>query len=224
MTKVLAVIPAYNEGDIIKKTIEGLFAIDDISQVVVVNDGSTDKTSLEVRKTGAELIELHKNMGKGYALKEVFDSYDYDYICLVDGDLGVTSIEMKKLIDPVVRGEVDFTVAKFPSPEKKGGFGLVKNLARRSVKFHSGVHMDNSLSGQRVYRREVIDSIKYIPNNYGIEVAMTSQALKKGYTFKNIPVKMTHRFSDRSLKGFKHRGKQFWEILKTSIALLVRGR
>ncbi len=52
--------------------------------------------------------------------------------------------------------------------------------------------------------------MKYIPSDYGIEVAMTIQALSAGYTFKEIPVRMTHRYSQRSLRGFKHRGKQFF--------------
>ena len=76
------------------------------------------------------------------------------------------------------------------------------------------VKNDTSLSGQRVYKRKVIDSIKYIPNNYGIEIAMTIEAINNGFTFKEIPVNMKHRYTDRSLKGFKHRGKQFIKYLR----------
>ncbi len=43
--------------------------------------------------------------------------------------------------------------------------------------------------------------MKYIPDRYGIEVAMTIQALQNGFTFKEVPVNMTHRYTDRSLKG-----------------------
>ena len=82
--------------------------------------------------------------------------------------------------------------------------------------------METSLSGQRVYKKEVLDNIEYIPTNYGIEVAMTVQAINKGYTFKEVPVNMKHRYTDRSFKGFKHRGKQFIQILMTLIKLYFR--
>ena len=83
-------------------------------------------------------------------------------------------------------------------------------MAKKGVYFYTKKKIDTSLSGQRVYKKKVIESIKYIPNDYGIEVAMTIQALNAGYTFKEVPVNMTHRYSERSLKGFKHRGKQFF--------------
>ena len=62
----------------------------------------------------------------------------------------------------------------------------------------------------------------YIPNRYGIEVAMTIQALNGNFTFKEVPVNMTHRYTDRSLKGFMHRGKQFIDILITLIIMGFR--
>ena len=67
-----------------------------------------------------------------------------------------------------------------------------------------------------------MDYMKYIPNRYGIEVAMTIQALENGFTFKEVPVNMTHRYTDRTLKGIKHRGKQFLDILKTLIIMFFR--
>lgn len=223
--KLIVAIPAYNEADIIEKTIRGLKNIEGIDQIIVIDDGSTDDTSRVVSKMDVELIRFEKNRGKGAALKEVFSNYEFDYICLLDGDLGLSSIEAKKLIDPVVLSEVDFTIAEFPSrskPGKKAGFGLVKNLAMKGIKFYTGQEIYNSLSGQRVYTKEVIDSIKYIPNNYGIEVAMTTQALEKSFKYKNVPVEMTHRFSDGSFKGYIHRGKQFWDILKTFIIMFFK--
>ena len=67
-----------------------------------------------------------------------------------------------------------------------------------------------------------MDFMEYIPNKYGIEVAMTIQALNAGFTFKEVPVNMTHRYSERNLKGFKHRGKQFFNILKTLIVMFFK--
>ena len=117
-------------------------------------------------------------------------------------------------------------MAKFPKrltkTHTKGGFGLVKGLAKKGVYFYTQKEINTSLSGQRVYKKEVMEVMDYIPASYGIEVAMTIQALKNDFTFKEVPVEMTHRYTDRSFKGFKHRGKQFWDILKTLIIMFFR--
>ena len=224
--KVLAVVPIYNEADMIENTIEGLKEIDLIDEIVIVNDGSTDNTAQVIENLGVSIITMVKNQGKGYAMKKAMEQINYDYIAFVDGDLGFSSAEVEKLIKPVVLGEVDFTIAKFPKlsdvSKTKGGFGFVKTLAKKGVYLYTKKEMDTSLSGQRVYKKEVIESIQYIPTDYGIEVAMTIQALNAGYTFKEIPVSMTHRYSQRSLRGFKHRGKQFFQILKTLIIMFFR--
>ncbi len=220
------VVPAYNESDVIERTIEGLKKIDLIDKIVVVDDGSTDNTAEIAKEKGAVVIQLKENRGKGYAMRKALNSIDCDIVGFVDGDVGLSSSEVIKLLEPVVNDEVDFTIAKFPKAEKntnvKGGFGLVKKLAYKGVYYFTGKEMETSLSGQRVYKRKVVDSMKYIPNNYGIEIAMTIQAINNGFTFREIPVNMKHRYTDRSLKGFKHRGKQFIEILMTLVELFFR--
>jgi len=224
--KVIIAIPAYNESDVIEYTIEGLKKIDVIDKIVVIDDGSTDNTAEIAEKAGAVVISLKENRGKGYAMKKALEHIDCDIIGFVDGDVGLSSSEIGKLIEPVINDEVDFTIAQFPKAEKntnvKGGFGLVKKLAKKGVYYYTGKEIETSLSGQRVYKRKVVDSMKYIPTNYGIEIAMTIQAINNGFSFKEIPVNMKHRYTDRSLKGFKHRGKQFVQIFTTLVILFFR--
>ncbi|NLY85908.1 MAG: glycosyltransferase family 2 protein [Tissierellia bacterium] len=221
--KLVAVVPVYNEGDLIKDTIEGLKKIESIDEIVVVNDGSTDNTSDICKSLGVTVIDIENNQGKGHAIKSAIESISFDYLALVDGDLGNTSWEVEKLIDPVINGKGDVSIAKFPKAEVKGGFGLVKGFAKKSVYYFTGVELDTTLSGQRVYRKEVLNKIDYIPNRYGIELAMTVQTINNGFSIIEVPVTMKHRYSGRNLKGFIHRGKQFLDILKTSIMLYIRG-
>ncbi len=224
--RLLAVVPVYNEGDKIGETISGLKKIDLIDEIVIVNDGSKDNTKEVIENLNVNTINLDKNYGKGYAMNRAIKNYEYDYIAFIDGDLGLTSFEIEKLIYPVVSNKVDFTIAKFPEARtitnRKGGFGFVKRLAKRGVYFYTKKEIDTSLSGQRVYRKEVMDIMDYIPNRYGIEVAMTIQALNGDFTFEEVPVKMSHRYTERNLKGFIHRGKQFLNILKTLIIMFFR--
>ena len=125
--KIVAIIPAYNEEDRIKETIEDLKKVDLIDNIVVIDDGSTDSTSSIVENMGIDLIKLNKNRGKGFAIKEAVKRVDYDYLVLADGDLGKTSNEIEKLIYPVLNNEADVAIAKFPRPLKKVALDLLRD-------------------------------------------------------------------------------------------------
>jgi glycosyltransferase involved in cell wall biosynthesis len=220
--KVVAVVPAYNEEKFIEATINNISKIDIIDEIVVVDDGSTDQTSKLVHNMGINLISLKENRGKGYAIKVAISQINFDYLVLIDGDLGKTSDEVYKLIYPVINDEADATIAKFKKAKRKGGFGLVKGLAKYGVYFFTGKKIDTTLSGQRVYKKEVIDKISFIPDRFGIELAMTVNTFRNGFSIKEVDVDMTHRETGRDISGFIHRGKQFFDVLKTFIQLLFR--
>lgn len=212
------IIPAYNEEEKIAETINAVKNIKNVN-IIVVDDKSKDGTIDVVEKTGVDLLKLPVNSGKGNAVKEGIKYSRAPIIALLDADLGSTASEVTKLIEPVLEGRADFTIARFGKAKKKGGFGLVKRLAAWGVKTFTDDEITTTLSGQRVYKKEVIDKIEYIPNDFGIELAMTVYALKNGFRLEEVDVNMTHSETGRDLAGFKHRGKQFFDILKTVIKL-----
>lgn len=213
------IIPAYNEEYKIKDTLENIKNIKEINEVIVVDDGSSDKTSLiasNVKDDKIKVFTLDKNRGKGYALNYGLKiaMKNADIIGFLDGDLGSSSSEVKKLIDPILNNEADVIIAKFPPAKKKGGLGFVKGLAKESVLEMTGKELDATLSGQRIFKKEVLEKFDEIPFGYGVEVGMTIDILKYGYTIKEVLVNMTHSETGRNLKGFIHRGKQFYHIKK----------
>lgn len=213
------IIPAYNEENKIKDTLENIKNIKEINEVIVVDDGSSDKTSLvasNVKDDKIKVFTLDKNRGKGYALNYGLKiaMKNADIIGFLDGDLGSSSSEVKKLIIPILNNEADVIIAKFPPAKKKGGLGFVKGLAKESVLEMTGKELDATLSGQRIFKKEVLEKFDEIPFGYGVEVGMTIDILKYGYTIKEVLVNMTHSETGRDLKGFIHRGKQFYHIKK----------
>ena len=213
------IIPAYNEENKIKDTLESIKEIDEINEILVIDDGSSDKTSeiaKSVNNKKIKVFTLQKNMGKGYALNYGLKiaMKNANIIGFLDGDLGSTASEVKKLITPILNEEVDVTIAKFPPATKKGGLGFVKRLAKESVIEMTGQELDSTLSGQRIFKKEVLEKFKEIPYGYGVEVGMTIDILKYGYSIKEVLVNMTHSETGRNLKGFIHRGKQFYHIKK----------
>lgn len=213
------IIPAYNEADKIKDTLENIIEINEINEIIVVDDGSSDNTveiASNIKNDKVKVFKLDKNRGKGYALNYglKISMKNADIIGFLDGDLGSSSSEIKKLITPILNDEADVIIAKFPPAKKKGGLGFVKGLAKQSVLDMTGVELDATLSGQRIFKKEVLERFDEIPFGYGVEVGMTIDMLKHGYKIKEVLVNMTHSETGRNLKGFVHRGKQYYHIKK----------
>lgn len=217
--KNAVIVPAFNEAGRIRKTLEALQAIEKIDEIILVDDGSKDDTVLEAKNSNIgklHIIELGTNQGKGKALEVGVDYClgKFSIIGFVDGDLMESASEFEKLFEPVINGIADVTIAKFPPAKKKGGFGFVKKLARDGVKYHTGVELTSTLSGQRVFKEEVLKNIRRNYYGYGVEVSMTIDILKKGYKIEEVLVNMTHNETGRDLKGFIHRGRQFAHIVR----------
>ncbi len=216
-----AIIPCYNEGDIIEYTVKALRELGAFDEIIVVDDGSVDDTFIKARDCGVKCIRLDKNRGKGNAVREGLKCIDTDIIALIDGDVGSTAGEMSKVLAPVIEGRADVAIAVFPKSNKKGGFGFVKGLTRRGLKLLTGKTVDSALSGQRVYKRELIEKL-WIPDGYGMEFAMTAETLKLGCKIAEVEVNMSHKATGRSFKDFLHRGRQFKDIFKTIIVEALR--
>lgn len=215
MPSISVLIPAYNEGDTIRATVKAALAMPGIEEVVVVDDASEDETPFAAHDEGARVIQLDENSGKGAALNAGIADTESDIVLMIDADLGETAAETFRLLEPVLAGHADMSIAVMKAPAgHKAGFGFVMRLARWAVRKYGGADVSAPISGQRAFRREVIDSIGGFESGFGVETAMTIDALRKGYRIVEVPLPLTHRLSGRDWRGFCHRGRQFVDIAK----------
>lgn len=214
---VTVIVPVYNEEEKIKNTILALKNIAYIDNIYIINDGSKDKTYEKIKDiNNINIINQPYNKGKGQALyRGVQLALEHSTIIIfVDGDLGESAKEAEKLVWPILQGRADVTIGSLPPAKKKGGFGLIKKLAQIGVYINTGKKINTSLSGQRAFKKDVLENMD--PNiyfAYGVELGMTIDILNKGYRVMEIDVDMVHNETGRDLKGFLHRGRQFWQIL-----------
>jgi glycosyltransferase involved in cell wall biosynthesis len=208
-------IPAYNEETTIATTVRAVMALSIVRQVVVVDDGSVDQTATCAEQAGAEVVRISRNNGKGSAMNRGVALLTEPVVALLDGDLGESATELTKLAAPVLSHKADLTIATFPKVEHSGGFGLVKGLARRGISAMAGIETQAPLSGQRVLSREVLEAVLPFASGYGVEVAMTIRAARAGFRILEVETKMTHSVTGRDLAGFRHRGRQFYQVLST---------
>jgi glycosyltransferase involved in cell wall biosynthesis len=207
------IIPAYNEENRIGSTIKALKKINCIDTILVVDDGSSDATCDVVQQAGGQVLKLNKNSGKGNALRKGLEEMQHSIIAFVDADIGETAVEIEKLILPVLKNHADVTIGKIPFELGKGGFGVVKKFSRFALKQLTGVELESVLSGQRCFRRSVMDPkfLKY--NRFGIEFGMTVDLINNDIRVMEVPIKIQHRVTGKDIKGFIHRGYQFLDIL-----------
>ncbi|MHB1392474.1 MAG: glycosyltransferase family 2 protein [Clostridia bacterium] len=202
---VTAIIPAYNEELTIASVINCLIKVDKIQKIIVVSDGSTDKTAAIARECGADVIELEENVGKGGAIKAGVNECGTEVILFLDADLiGLKEKHVIDLIEPVMDNNTDMTIGIFRNGR------MVTDLAQKVTPY---------LSGQRAIKKSVIDKIPNIDiTRYGVEVALTKYVEKFSIRVQEVELPdMTHVTKEEKLgliKGVQARLKMYWDIVK----------
>jgi glycosyltransferase involved in cell wall biosynthesis len=226
--RIIALVPAFNEEDAVADTVKGIVAAVDGVEVLVVDDGSSDKTAARAAAAGAEVMAMTENLGKGGAVNEAvlrLNPDDEDILLFLDADLGSTSTEAVKLVAPMAGGQADMVIAAFGKPKKKGGFGLVKGLASWGIKRFGGIEVKSPLSGQRALKAGLWREIGGLDPGYGMETGLTIDVLRRGYKVLEVDTGMSHAETGRDIAGFSHRGRQFVAVLKVLMKRsLGRGR
>jgi cellulose synthase/poly-beta-1,6-N-acetylglucosamine synthase-like glycosyltransferase len=222
--RVAAVVPAFNNERTISETVGVLLRDPGIEKVVVIDDGSVDKTAEVAAEAGAHVVRLSENGGKGDALSRGLVDLSADIVLMVDGDTGKSAGAVLSLLEPVQRGEADMAVGVLPSPGSAGGFGFVKRVAVWLVKVTSGFQSVAPLSGQRAVSMKVFIACAPLARGFGVDAALTSDAVRAGFRVIEMPVEMSHDHRGRSAAAFSHRAKQGIHLLRAFIPRLLKGR
>ncbi|HZD17515.1 MAG TPA: glycosyltransferase [Actinomycetota bacterium] len=214
ITRVVALVAARDEADRIGKTATALGRLGPVSEIVVVDDGSRDGTASAARAAGAKVMRLERSRGKGRALEGALRRLPpADVWLMADGDLAEAAGELGPILAPVLAGEVDVAIGTFP-PGPGGGFGLVKRAAGRAIRALTGLECQEPLSGQRALTRTAMEAVRPLSPGFGLETAMTIDAARAGLRVVEVPAPLSHRPTFRDLRGFAHRGRQGFDILR----------
>ena len=104
--KVSVIISAFNEENTVATVVEVIKKVSCVDEIIVVNDGSSDKTAEEALKAGATVINHEVNKGKGEALFTGYKSAECDIIAFIDADIhNLTSKKVEAMIKPILTGK-----------------------------------------------------------------------------------------------------------------------
>ena len=215
--KTLLIIPAYNEEENILRVSNSIMEYNKKNKtnydIVVINDGSTDKTAEILDKNKINHINLINNLGIGGAVQTGYKyAYEnnYDIAIQFDGD-GQHKVEyVKKLTDTLTNEKVNMVIgSRFvedidtfkSSRARRMGINLISFF----IKLVTGKKIYDTTSGMRAVDKELI---KYFSSNYPVEYpepVSTTKVLKMGYSISEVSVEMQEReFGTSSIKAWKN--------------------
>ena len=218
--KLTVLIPMYNEEEnvvsTIKKVSDVLYSLNVESEILVVNDGSTDN-SLKLLKEQADenkrlrIITYEKNKNLGGALKVGFDRAKGDYIVTIDSDLSYDAKYIADLYNEAEKTNYDIIQG---SPYMKGGHALgiphlrllISKASNRFFSYVIGANVHTVTGMLRCYKKEVIDSLVLESNGPEIMFEILSKAVLLNFKIKEIPAILKGREKGKS--KFQHQLKK----------------
>lgn len=226
MTKVLVIIPAFNESEAISGVLDALRTHTPEYDVLVVNDGSTDNTVEVVKQhPGVNLIQLPFNMGIGSTVQTGYKfaaqhGYDIAVQCDADGQHPVHQIP--KIVQGVLDGKGDMVIGSryvadsdyTPSIFRRIGKSLLSRIVHSVV----GGGVTDTTSGFRAMNRAVFTAFaKTYPDDYPEPEALVIMH-KRGLKAVELPVDMQPRQGGESSINPHH---AIYYIVKVSMAILI---
>jgi glycosyltransferase involved in cell wall biosynthesis len=215
---VAVVIPARNEAERIQATVTAAAGLPGVGVVVVVDDGSRDATGKAARRAGAVVTRHARNRGKSAAMQtgaeavRLLDQREQRerprHLLFLDADLGDTAAQAGPLIDPVLAGTADMTIAIFTSIVKLGGHGLVVGLSGAGIRRATGWRPVQPLNGQRCLTRAAFEAARPLARGWGAETGLTIDLVRRGLRVTEVQVEMAHRATGTGLRAQLHRAHQ----------------
>jgi len=193
--KVSIIIPAFNEEQTIQTLLEKVLAqVQHFeSEIIVVNDGSKDKTLEKVKPFLDKIIfvDLPENKGKGRAIREGLKNATGDIVILQDADLELDPIDYPKLINPIIQGKAEVVYGSRISDKmlrKNSLFFWGGQCMTLLANMLYGVKITDQTNGYKIMRRHVLESMKLESEGFEICSEMTAKVSKMGFNIFEVPV------------------------------------
>lgn len=231
-SKLIVIVPAYNEADRIGDTVKSLLALrEDLSRMgatlflYVVNDGSQDDTAERALEAGADRVVRHKiNMGLGAAVRSGLSAAradSADVVVKFDADLQHDPADILALIKPIIEDEADIVYGnRFPRIEYQMPFvrRLGNIIFTRLMSWLTKWPVKDSQPGIFAVHRSYVERF-YLPGDYNYTQQILLDAYHKGMRFCHVPVSFRLRTTGESFVSYKYPFKVLMQIIMILVGL-----
>jgi dolichyl-phosphate beta-glucosyltransferase len=226
--KVSFVIPAFNEANRILETLRSIAEyrkhLPFETEILVVDDGSTDDTAAIVERLaypGLSLIRNGTNRGKGYSVKHGVLAATGDYVLFSDADLSTPIEEMTNLLAVAVKENADVVlgsrgldsryIEKHQSSVREGGGRLFNVMVRLLL----GLNIHDTQCGFKLFKRDRVQSAfqKQTTDGFGFDPELLFVMSRQGLKILEVPVRWSHAEGSK-IRFFRDGVRMFTDLLR----------
>ena len=201
----VALVPAYQAEGTVGEVVNGLLR--HVTRVVVVDDGSTDATSSEAARAGAEVIRLSDNGGKGSALRAGLArilATDATHVAFVDADGQHDPDDLPPLLDAARGGDTFVVGSRMSGEDRIPAVRFRTNeIGSRILTRMTGLEVEDGQSGYRVIAAPVLRRLSLSSKGYAIETEILLKAAPHVLRLRNVPVRAIYSSARSHYKPFR---------------------
>ena len=201
--EIVIAIPCFNEAVTIAKVIQDFREELPGSEILVLDNNSTDGSGQIAEAAGAKVHQVRKQ-GKGHVLQAIFEIVSADALVLVDGDDTYDARDVHNLLKPILLKESDMVVGNRLSNVDDENMHMYRHFGNRmivrAVNFMFGTKYQDILSGFRVFSRRFVETVPLLTPGFETETEMTLQALEEGMIIDELPIAYRTRPQDSHSK------------------------
>jgi glycosyltransferase involved in cell wall biosynthesis len=223
---ISVVVPVYNEAPTILACIQRVLAVPLPTQVVVVNDGSTDGTGAildqQIAPLGVEVIHLAANHGKGAALRRGFAAARGEITIIQDADLEYDPNEYPTLLAPILDGRADVVFgSRFISgPHRVLLFWhqVGNDLLTMISNALTNLNLSDMETCYKVFRTAILHDLELREDRFGFEPEFTAKVARRGYRIYEVPISYSGRtYADGKKVSWRDGVAALWCVFRYNV-------
>ena len=210
---ISVVLPAKNEAGAIGETIQKIFQLSYIDEVIVVNDGSTDATQRIAEQAGAKVVSHPYSKGNGAAIKTGARHATSDVIVFMDADGQHDPQDILQLMQKIEEGYDLVVGARKKGSQASIGRGMANTLYNNLATYMTEQKIEDLTSGFRAVRAEKFREFLYLlPNGFSYPTTSTMAFFRAGYSVTYVPIHAAKRIGKSHIQPLKD-GVRFFLII-----------